>query len=210
MTMRLVVLASGNGSNLQALIDAQRAGELRAEIVAVVCDQPKAYTVQRGLIARVPTLCIPLPPGTDRRTWAELIADLIAAFAPDIVLMAGWMRIMPAAFVERFAPNLLNQHPALLPDDAGDTWTTSAGLTIPAMRGAHAVHDALQLRVPITGCTVHRVTPLVDVGPVLARAEVLVEPDDNEQLLHERIKIEERRLIITVINRLAAEFQTQA
>ncbi len=205
MPLRLVVMISGSGSNLQALIDAQRAGDLQASIVGVVCDQPRAAGIQRALSARIPLICVPLAKGADRSAWAALLAELIAPLRPDLVLMAGWMRIMPATFVERWTPNLLNQHPALLPDTNVDTYTLSDGRPIPAIRGPHAVRDALQLGVPMTGCTVHRVTPLVDVGPVLARQEVPVLPDDSEATLHERIKVAERRLIVEVINELATE-----
>lgn len=203
MSLRLVVMISGSGSNLQALLDAQRDQVLDAEIVAVVCDQPKASGIARALAARLPTICVPLAKGADREPWAQLLAELIAPFRPDYVLMAGWMRIMPGNFVGRWSPNLLNQHPALLPDENVDSYTLRDGRSIPAIRGPHAVRDALSLGVPMTGCTVHRVTPLVDVGPVLARVEVPVRPDDNEASLHERIKAEERRMIVAVINRLA-------
>lgn len=203
MSVRLVVMISGSGSNLQALIDAQRAGDLNATIVAVVCDQPKARGIERALAARLPTICVPLMRGASREIWAELLAALIAPFKPDYVLMAGWMRIMPAQFVERWSPNLLNQHPALLPDAHVDTYVLCDGREIPAIRGPHAVRDALSLSIPVTGCTVHQVTPLVDVGPVLARVEVPVLPDDDETSLHERIKTEERQMIVAVINRLA-------
>ncbi len=203
MSLRLVVMISGSGSNLQALLDAQRAQALNAEIVAVVCDQPKASGIARALAARLPTICVPLAKGADRERWAQLVGELIAPFRPDYVLMAGWMRIMPGNFVARWAPNLLNQHPALLPDENIASYTLSDGRTIPAIRGPHAVRDALSLAVPVTGCTVHRVTPLVDVGPVLARVEVPVLPEDDEASLHERIKAEERQMIVAVINRLA-------
>lgn len=202
--MRLVVMISGSGSNLQALIDAQQHGDLAASIAAVVCDQPKALGIQRALAARLPLVCIPLAKGIDRTAWATQVADVIAAFQPDMVLMAGWMRVMPAPFVERWSPNLLNQHPALLPEDTADTYTLSDGRTIPAIRGAHAVRDALALGVPITGCTIHRVTPAVDVGPVLARVEVPVLLDDTETSLHERIKVQERQMLVDVLNALAA------
>ncbi|HYF64647.1 MAG TPA: phosphoribosylglycinamide formyltransferase [Herpetosiphonaceae bacterium] len=205
MSLRLVVMISGSGSNLQALIDAAAAGRLDAEIVAVICDQPKAQGIARALAARIPVICVPLARGAAREPWSLLIADLIAPFQPDYVLMAGWMRIMPAAFVERFSPNVLNQHPSLLPDDAGDIYVTSDGREIPAIRGAHAVRDAIALGVPVSGCTVHRVTPQVDVGPVLARAEVPVLPGDSVGELQERIKQAERPMIVAVINRLAAE-----
>ncbi|HEY1016247.1 MAG TPA: phosphoribosylglycinamide formyltransferase [Herpetosiphonaceae bacterium] len=205
MSLRLAVMVSGSGSNLQALIDARRAGDLDARIVAVICDQPGAQAIGRALAARIPTICLPLRKGADRAQWAALVADLIEPFRPDLVLMAGWMRIMPANFVERFTPDLLNQHPALLPETDADTYVTGDGREIPAIRGSHAVRDALRLGVPVTGCTIHRVTPLVDVGPVLARREVAVAPGDTEATLHERIKAAERPMVIDVINQLAAQ-----
>jgi phosphoribosylglycinamide formyltransferase-1 len=133
------------------------------------------------------------------------VAGVLEAVGPDLIVMAGWMRVMSAAFIERFAGRIINQHPALLPDDAAETYRLANGATIPVIRGAHAVRDALRLRVPITGCTVHWVTPAVDVGPGLARVEVPVLPDDDEATLHERIKREERRMIVAVVRRLAAE-----
>jgi len=99
---------------------------------------------------------------------------------------------------------VINQHPALLPDDGGDTVATSSGLTIPALRGAHVVPDALRLGMAVTGCTIHRVTPRVDDGPILARAEVPILPGDDEASLHERIKAQERRMIVQVVRDLAA------
>jgi phosphoribosylglycinamide formyltransferase 1 len=119
------------------------------------------------------------------------------------VLLAGFMRVLSAAFLAHFPGRVINQHPALLPDGGGATVTTASGLTIPALRGAHVVADALRLGLPVTGCTIHRVTPLVDDGPVLATAEVPILPGDDETSLHERIKAEERRLVVEVVKRLA-------
>jgi phosphoribosylglycinamide formyltransferase-1 len=115
---------------------------------------------------------------------------------------------MSARFIERFNQRIVNQHPALLPDEPQDTYLTAGGQIVPAIRGAHAVRDALRLHLPVTGCTVHWVTPVVDTGPVLARAEVPVLPSDDQATLHERIKTEERRLIVQVVRRLARK-QTQ-
>jgi phosphoribosylglycinamide formyltransferase 1 len=206
--MRVAVLLSGSGSNLQALLDAQARGELGAELVAVLADRPDAYGLQRALQARLPTVCLPLARPRDaaaRLAWEQRLAAATALFAPDLVLLAGFMRVLSPAFLERFPGAVINQHPALLPDGDGVTFTTSHGLTIPALRGAHVVADALRLGLPVTGCTVHRVTPAVDAGPVLARAEVPILPDDDEATLHERIKQAERPLIAAVIRRLAAE-----
>ncbi|MCA0352770.1 MAG: phosphoribosylglycinamide formyltransferase [Chloroflexi bacterium] len=201
--MRLAVMVSGSGSNLQALIDAQKAQQLNATINVVICDQPKAQAISRTLAARIPVICVPLAKKASREQWAAQISELLAAFKPDLVVMAGWMRVMPASFVERWTPNIINQHPALLPHDGGECYTLSDGRQIPAIRGAHAVRDALALGVPVTGCTVHQITPIVDVGPVLAQVEVVVLPDDDQASLHERIKQAERRILVEVINNLA-------
>ncbi|MBP8252533.1 MAG: phosphoribosylglycinamide formyltransferase [Herpetosiphon sp.] len=203
--MRVVVMISGSGSNLQALVDAQHEGRLNAQIVGVICDQPRAYGVERATKAGIPTICVPLPKGATRHEWAQVISNILEVLHPDLIVMAGWMRIMPPSFVERWSPNLINQHPALLPETTSDTYITSNGCEIPAIRGAHAVRDALRLSVPVTGCTIHHVTAEVDVGPVLARAEVPILPDDSESSLHERIKQQEHRLIVQVINELSIE-----
>jgi phosphoribosylglycinamide formyltransferase 1 len=198
----IAVLVSGGGSNLQALLDDQHG----YRVGLVLADRSAAHGVQRGLRARVPTVALPLRSPADpavRSRWERQVAGVIDVFAPDLLVMAGWMRVMSAAWVDRFAGRIINQHPALLPDDGGDVYRLDNGATIPAIRGAHAVRAALRLGVPVTGCTIHRVTPEVDVGPVLAHVEVPVQPGDDEAALHERIKAEERRLIVAVVRRLA-------
>lgn len=206
---RIAVLVSGSGSNLQALLDAQQAGDLGdAEIVLVVSDRADAYGLQRALKRRVAAAFIPLHHPRDpaaRAAWERRLADVVAAFAPDLIVLAGFMRVLSPVFLDRFPNRVINQHPALLPDDGGDTFVTSRGIVIPALRGAHVVADAIRLGLPVTGCTIHRVTPAVDDGPVLARAEVPVLPGDDEATLHERIKDVEHRLIVEVVARLARE-----
>lgn len=200
----IAVLISGSGSNLQALLDDQ----LGYSVGLVLADRSGASGVQRGLSANVPTAAVPLHRPKDRQqrdAWEQQVAGVLETFAPDLIVMAGWMRVMSAAFIARFAGRIINQHPALLPDDAGDSYQLLGGATVPAIRGAHAVRDALRLGVPVTGCTIHWVTTAVDVGLSLARAEVTVLPDDDEATLHERIKAEERRMIVAVVRRLAAE-----
>ncbi len=204
----IAVLVSGGGSNLQALLDQQD----EYQVGLVLADRGSAYGLQRGLQANVPTICLPLRQPKDhaaRTAWEEQVARVLELFAPDLIVMAGWMRVMSAVFIERFGRRIVNQHPALLPDQPVDTYRLADGLEIPAVRGAHAVRDALRLRLPVTGCTVHWVTPEVDVGPALARVEVPILPDDDETALHERIKLEERRLIVEVVRRLANEFKVQ-
>ncbi len=204
----VAVLLSGSGSNLQALLD-DRNGY---QIDLVLSDRAGAYGLQRALKANVATVCLPLHRPKDwqeRNAWEAQVAAMLDLFAPDLIVMAGWMRVMSAAFIERFAGCIINQHPALLPDEPVDTYRTESGHVIPAVRGAHAVRDALRLTLPMTGCTVHYVTPEVDAGPVLARAEVPILPDDDEASLHERIKQHERRMIVEVVRRLAYEHQTE-
>ncbi|PLS82786.1 MAG: phosphoribosylglycinamide formyltransferase [Chloroflexi bacterium] len=202
----IAVLISGSGSNLQALLDDQTG----YTVGLVLADRAGAYGLQRALAAQVPTVCLPLRRPKDRDTrlaWERQVAAAIDIFDPDLIVMAGWMRVMSADFIERYARRIINQHPALLPDDSGATYRLASGGTIPAIRGAHAVRDALRLGVAVSGCTVHWVTPEVDVGRGLARAEVPVLPTDDETALHERIKREERRLIVEVVRQLAAEHQ---
>lgn len=200
----IAVLISGGGSNLRALLADQQG----YRVGLVVADRTNAVGLRHSLSANVPTLALPLAAPRNpeiRAVWEARVAAVIDAFAPDLIVMAGWMRVMSAAFIQRYNRRIINQHPALLPDDGSATYTLNSGTTIPAIRGARAVRDALALRLPVTGCTIHWVTPEVDVGQALARAEVSVQPDDTEATLHETIKREERRMIVEVVRRLAIE-----
>lgn len=211
MTYRIAVLLSGAGSNLQALLDAQRAGLLGpAEIGLVLSDRADAYGLQRALAQNLPTACVPLPSSpagplrvAARAAWEQRLARVATVFEPDLLVLAGFMRVLSASFLEQFPDQVINQHPALLPDDGGSSVVSPSGYRLPALRGANVVAEALRLGLPATGCTVHRVTPRVDDGPILARAEVLILPDDSAASLHERIKAEERRLIVEVVRGLA-------
>jgi phosphoribosylglycinamide formyltransferase-1 len=200
----IAVLLSGSGSNLQALLDAQAAGTLASEVTLVVSDRAQSYGLQRALKAGIAAAHIPLTAsrGPLRQQWEQRLAGVIACFEPDLIVLAGFMRVLSPVFLERFPDKVINQHPALLPTDGGDTVTTSSGIVIPALRGAHVVAEALRLKLPVTGCTIHWVTPRVDDGPVLAKAEVPILPDDTVESLHERIKTVERRLIVETVNRL--------
>jgi phosphoribosylglycinamide formyltransferase-1 len=205
-TYRIAVLLSGSGTNLQALIDARSMGALPAEIALVLSDRADAYGVQRALNNTIPVAFVPLNRprhAPSRSAWELQLADLLNLFAPDLVLLSGFMRVLSARFLERCHAPVINQHPALLPDGSGDTVTIN-GISIPALRGAHVVGDALRLGLPITGCSIHRATPIVDDGPILARAVVPILPGDDEAALHERIKAEERRLIVEVVSQLAS------
>ncbi|NTV65962.1 MAG: phosphoribosylglycinamide formyltransferase [Oscillochloris sp.] len=207
----IAVLISGSGTNLQALFDAQDADDLGgARVELVVSDRSDAFGLQRALTRGVAAAHVPLPaaprgPARDaaRAAWEQRLAAVVAAFRPDLVVLTGFMRVLSSAFLDRFPDRVINQHPAILPADGGDIVVTRAGLRIPALRGAHVVPDALRLGLPVTGCTIHRVTPRVDDGPILAQAEVAILAEDDEASLHERIKVEERRLIVQVVRDLA-------
>jgi len=194
---RIAVLASGSGTNLQALLDATASGMLRAEVAVVVSDRADAGALRRAAAAGVATVSLPLADRLDpvvREAYDRRLAEVAAAFEPDLIVLAGWMLILTSAFLDRFAGRIVNVHPALLPDDEGAEVLTSHG-RLPALRGARTVRDALRQRLPATGATVHYVTNRVDCGPVILREEVPILPDDDEVRLHERIKSVEHQLL---------------
>ena len=177
---RLVVLASGEGTLLQALLDSH----LGPRVVAVGSDVPDSLAVQRADRANITTFLAPL--GQDREAWDRHLYQQLMDAKPDWVVCAGFMRILGPTVVEGFAGRIVNSHPSLLP----------------AFPGAHAVRSALDYGVQVTGCTVHLVDSGVDTGPILAQQPVFVEPDDDESSLHERIKQIERVLLVDVLERL--------
>ena len=186
--MRIVALVSGSGSNLQAVIDAIDAGELEnVQIVAVGADKLGTGGVDRAQQAELETFVVDFADYADRGEWNRALEEKCASYEPDFVLSSGFMRIVDAQFIERFDNRYLNTHPALLP----------------AFPGAHGVRDALAYGVKITGCTVHIADAGVDTGPILAQAAVEVHEADSVESLHERIKVEERRLLIEVLAKLA-------
>jgi phosphoribosylglycinamide formyltransferase-1 len=194
---RIAVLASGSGTNLQALLDAIACGTLDAKVVVVVSDRAGAGALRRATAAGVPAVSLPLSDRHDpvvRQAYDRRLAGVLRAFEPDLIVLAGWMLILTAEFLDAFPEQVVNVHPALLPDDGGIEVLTSHGC-LPALRGPRAVRDALKQRLPATGATVHYVTTTVDSGPVILREEVPVLPDDDEIRLHERIKAVEHRLL---------------
>ncbi len=195
--MRVAVLISGSGSNLQALIDAIESQRLPGvELTLVISNKADAYGLQRALRHKLPTAFIPWK----QRAEAESrIASILQLFEVDLIVLAGWMRILSADFIGQFPQRIINLHPALLPDDGGATYTTSDGTTIPALRGLHAVQQALDARLRVTGSTVHYVIPKGDAGPVLCRTEVAITPDDTEETLQERLKEREHALIVEAV-----------
>jgi phosphoribosylglycinamide formyltransferase-1 len=205
--LRLAVLISGSGSNLQALIDAIESKKLpAAEIALVVSSKPGAYGLQRALRHKLSAIYLPWK----QRAEGEVkLAGLLHLFQADLIVLAGWMHILSASFLDQFPQRIINLHPALLPDDGtGETYVTSDGTTIPVFRGLHAVQQALDAGVKVTGSTVHYVTPAVDAGPVICREEVAIEPGDSEESLHERLKIVEHKLIVEAVRKSLARVQT--
>ncbi|MGW6173817.1 phosphoribosylglycinamide formyltransferase [Arthrobacter sp. NPDC055138] len=185
--MRILVLVSGSGTNLQAVIDAVRDGRLDAEILAVGSDVPGCRGLERAAAAGIRTFTVAPADFATRPEWNRALEEAVAAKNPDVVLLAGFMRILDAEFVARFEGRLVNTHPALLP----------------SFPGAHGVRDAMAHGVKITGVTVHLVDSGVDTGPILAQAAVPVLDEDTEESLHERIKVEERRLLVETLVKLA-------
>ncbi|CCQ17639.1 putative phosphoribosylglycinamide formyltransferase [Rhodococcus sp. AW25M09] len=184
---RVVVLASGTGSLLQSLIAATEAQDYPARIIAVGVDRD-CDAVRRADEAGIPHVRIALKHFADRSAWDHALTDAVLGFEPDLVVTAGFMKILGARFLESFAGRIVNTHPALLP----------------SFPGAHAVRDALDHGVKLTGSTVHLVDSGVDTGPILAQEAVPVLDDDDEAALHERIKTVERRLLVDVIAAVAA------
>lgn len=175
---RLVVLVSGSGSLLQALLDAPA---LPGEVVAVGADRPGILGLERAERAGVPTFVVPLGEHPDRAAWDRALAAEIAARQPDLVVTAGFMKILGPAVLGGWP--VLNTHPALLP----------------AFPGAHGVRDALAYGVRVTGSTAHLVDAGVDTGPIIEQRVVEIADDDTEDSLHERIKVVEREMLVDVV-----------
>jgi len=213
LSLRIGVLISGSGSNLQAIIEAIESHQLPdVEIALVVSNKPDAYGLQRALKHRLPAIYLPwsqrtigvqfIAPKSEMSESESRLTTLLHLFQIDLIVLAGWMRILSAAFLEQFPQHIINIHPALLPDNGtGSTFTTRNGTQIPAFRGLHAVQQALDAGVKITGSCVHFVTPEVDVGPVICRQEVAIEEGDTEETLHERLKVVEHRLIVEAVRK---------
>jgi phosphoribosylglycinamide formyltransferase-1 len=186
-SQRLAVLVSGGGSNLRALLDAieQRPG-FGGEVVVVGSDRVEAGGLGHARAAGIPTVTRTLGADEDRATWEQGLADALAAHEPDVIVLAGFMRILSKAFLERWPDRVVNTHPSLLP----------------AFRGANAVREALAHGVKVTGCTVHLVDEQVDHGPILAQVAVAVYTGETEDALHERIKAVEHRLLPACVEAL--------
>ena len=180
--LELVVLISGAGSNLRALLEATRDAEYPARVVAIGADRD-AEGLGLGEEYGIPTFTVPFARYATRAEWGAELAAQIRPWSPDLLVLSGLMRLLPPAVVSEFGPAIINTHPAYLPE----------------FPGAHGVRDALAAHVEQTGASVIQVDDGVDSGPVLAQERVPVLPDDSESTLHDRIKPVERRLLIQTI-----------
>lgn len=188
-TGRVVVLVSGAGTNLAALLTAHAGADYPARVVGVVADRATAGGLDLAKDAGVPTAVVAPGDFPDRGAWDAALAETIGVFRPDLVVSAGFMRILGARVLDRWPGRIVNTHPALLP----------------AFPGAHAVAEALAFGAKVTGCTLHVVDAGVDTGPVIAQVAVPVRPGDDEARLHERIKVAERALLVDWVGRIVAD-----
>jgi phosphoribosylglycinamide formyltransferase-1 len=182
---RLVMLASGSGSIAQSIFDAVASGELAAELVALICDKPGAQVITRAANSNIESFIIPMR--SDRQQWDDEVHQKLESLEPDLVVSAGFMRILSSKSVSRF--RIVNSHPALLP----------------LFPGAHAVRDALASGANQTGTTIHWVDSGIDTGEIIAQEAIEIAPTDTEDSLHERIKIVERRLYVATLQLLLTD-----
>jgi phosphoribosylglycinamide formyltransferase 1 len=187
MTARLVVLVSGAGTNLQALIDACSDRSYGAVVAAVGADRSGIEGLARAERTGIPTFVRRVADYPGRAAWDQALTESVAGFGPDLVVSAGFMKLVGPAFLGRFGGRFINTHPALLP----------------AFAGMHGVRDALAYGVKVTGCTVFMVDPGTDTGPVIAQATVRVNDDDDVAVLHERVKVAERALLVDTVGAMA-------
>jgi phosphoribosylglycinamide formyltransferase-1 len=180
--LSIVVLISGGGSNLRALLEASEDAEFPARVVAVGADRDAdglAHAEEFG----IPSFTVPFSSFDDREAWGDALLEQISQWQPDLVILSGFMRLVPPRVVEAFSPHLINTHPAYLPE----------------FPGAHGVRDALAAGVTQTGASLIVVDNGVDAGPIISQERVDVHPGDTEAALHERIKPVERRLLIDAV-----------
>jgi phosphoribosylglycinamide formyltransferase 1 len=186
---RLVVLVSGAGSNLQALLDASTDPSYGARVVAVGADRDDIEGLRRAQRAGLPTFVVRLGDHVDRTAWDSALTKSVAEHEPDLVVLAGFMKLVGPAFLERFGGRCVNTHPALSP----------------AFPGMHGPADALAHGVKVTGATLFVVDEGIDTGAIVAQTAVPVEDDDDVESLHERIKVAERRMLTDTVGRMARE-----
>lgn len=189
MSSRLLVLASGEGTLLQHLIDACAAGSVGAQIVAVGADRPGTKAASRAEVAGIETFVCRVGDYPDRAGWDKALTEVCASYRPDLVVSAGFMKLLGSQFLAEFSGRCINSHPTLLP----------------AFPGMHGVRDALAYGVKVTGCTVFLVDSGLDSGPVIAQRAVPVLDGDDEESLTERIKTAERQLLVDTVGAMLAD-----
>jgi phosphoribosylglycinamide formyltransferase-1 len=177
---------SGAGTNLQALLDACADSGYGAQVVAVGADRKEIEGLARAERAGLPTFVLRVPDYADRDAWDRALADAVADHEPDLVVLAGFMKLVGPAFLARYGARTVNTHPALSP-------------SFPGMQGPR---DALAYGVKVTGCTLFIVDDGVDTGPIVAQRSVEVLDDDDETTLHDRIKVAEREMLVDVVGRM--------
>ncbi len=186
---RLVVLVSGSGTNLQALLDATADPAYGATVVAVGADRDGIEGLARAERAGVPTFVLRVKDFADRGEWDSALTAAVAGHRPDLVVLAGFMKLVGAEFLAEFGGRLVNTHPALSP----------------SFPGMHGPADALEYGVKVTGCTLFFVDEGVDTGPIVAQSSVAVADDDTAETLHERIKVAERTMLVDTIGTMARD-----
>jgi phosphoribosylglycinamide formyltransferase 1 len=183
------VLVSGAGTNLQALLDACASDSYGAQVVAVGADRDHIPALARAEAAGIPTFSLRVRDFAARDDWDRALTAACAEFKPDLIVLAGFMKLVGADFLARFGGRVINTHPALLP----------------SFPGMHGVRDALEYGAKVSGCTVFLVDAGTDTGPVIAQAAVPVHDDDDEPALHGRIKAAERALLVDTVGRLVRD-----
>jgi len=184
--LTIVTLISGTGSNLFSLLKACDNPLYPAKVLAVGSDKDAAGLVHAEQYG-IPTFVVEPEKFSSKQQWSEVLESNINHLKPDLIVLAGFMKILPESFINRFSPKIINLHPSLLP----------------SFPGAHAVRDALQSGEKQTGCSIHVVDAGVDTGPVIRSRQVDILPDDDEGSLHERIKIQEQAMLVEVVRDIA-------
>ena len=179
---RIVVLASGAGTLFEAILDSG----VGTDVVGLVTDQPNARAVHISQSREIAVYKVPLSDFDSRESWESELLERVESLGPDLIVAAGFMRVLSPAFVDHFPAQIVNSHPSLLPQ----------------YPGAHAVRDAIEANATVTGCTVHFIDHGVDTGEIIAQAQVEVQPGESEAELHERIKTVERILLPQSVEQL--------
>jgi phosphoribosylglycinamide formyltransferase 1 len=196
------VFASGNGTNLQAVLDDAKNGALAIDVRLVVSNDPAAFALERARRAGVPALVLPFVRDKESRAaYAHRLADAVRASGARLVLLLGWMHVLAPEFLGAGFAGVLNLHPAFLPDDpAADEVTLPDGSVSPVFRGAHALRDALAAGARTTGASLIEITPAIDRGPVLAREPFALQPGENLAAALARLHPIEQRVVRHGIN----------